>query len=804
MRISLSWIKRLLNSPDLGMTPAELTAKVSLNVAEIERLETTGRVLDGVVVGRVLTVTQHPNADKLKLTTVDIGREAPLAIVCGAPNVAVGQLVAVATIGTTLSMSGPGGEKKSITIKAAKLRGEPSEGMICAEDELGLGSSHDGIMVLAGDAKPGAPLSSIVAAGDSVMVLENHAITHRPDLWGHIGWAREVAAIASRMTPPPPDISWQARGDGWGVDIADDGCVCYYGAVIEGVKNTPSPQWMQDHLNAVGIRPLGLLVDVTNYVMLELGEPMHAFDLRDLPGKRIAVRAAKDGENFTTLDGKTHALASGDILIADAGGKAVALGGIMGGAGSMVREDTTAVLLEAAIFKPERIRKTRQRTGVATDSSARFEKGLYPELAPAALNRAIALIDQLIPSCRITHRFNSGAGSGENRVVKLTTNDVKRITGIDIDPTTQRAILDRLGFKVQGDQVTVPWWRRKDVGTAADLVEEVARHHGYHHILPAIPRLPAEAPTPNPLRAAEHRSRHFLSAQGWDEVQTYAFTSEAWAKQLQFVDDKLIRLKHPLSSEQTVMRPSLVPVLAEAVGRNRKHADAVRIYEIGKRYRIGIGRAGAGLEDETLVVAGACATAGDATPFYAARDAAVALLTGLGHGLGLALAEFDSLDPYLTPGRVLGLQVGPDRRLIGFCGELDAGTRTLADCPERVGYFEIFLEDLILAYGAPKPIPYKAPSRFQRVEREFTWVCNEEIAYGELESATRLGAGALCAGISLITIYRGDPIAPGQKAVSLRVLLQAEERTLEEKDLLQASERIVASVGEKTGAALRA
>ncbi|MBA3708271.1 MAG: phenylalanine--tRNA ligase subunit beta, partial [Planctomycetes bacterium] len=248
MRVSLSWIKRLLNSPDLGIGAQDLQAKLSLHVAEIEQVETSGPALDGVVVGRVLTCAPHPNADKLRLTTVDVGRSAPLPIVCGAPNVAVGQLVAVATIGTTLTMKQPDGQAKSLTIKAAKLRGEASEGMICAEDELGLGSNHDGIMILSGEHAPGTPLIDALGIGDSVFVLENHAITHRPDLWGHLGWAREVAAITGKQTPAPPDISWQSRGEGWGADIRDDGCMTYFGAVIEGVRNIPSPQWMQDHL----------------------------------------------------------------------------------------------------------------------------------------------------------------------------------------------------------------------------------------------------------------------------------------------------------------------------------------------------------------------------------------------------------------------------------------------------------------------------------------------------------------------------------------------------------------------------
>jgi phenylalanyl-tRNA synthetase beta chain len=796
MRVSLGWIKRILGQSDLGVSVADLQAKLTLHLAEFEAdVERSGPNLDGVVVGKVLTCVQHPGADRLRCTTVDIGAAAPVPVVCGAPNVAVGQTVAVATIGTKLTMPDKDGKPTQITIKASKLRGEPSEGMICAEDELGLGTSHDGIMVLKEELKAGTALSDALGIGDTVLLIENHAITHRPDLWGQWGWAREVAAILGLPPPAVPDTSWSAQGSDWSVELKSEGCTTYCGAVVDGVTNTPSPKWMQDLLNGMGVRPLGLLVDVTNFVMLELGEPMHAFDRREIAGQQLIVRDAADGEGFTTLDSKAHKLTTADVVIAD-DKRALALAGIMGGQGSMVRDDTRTIVLEAATFLPARIRRSRQRVGIATDSSARFEKGLYPELAPAAIARAIALLKELCPTATVTHRFSAGVLSAGDKQVALPPGDLTRLTSLTLSGDQQRELLGRLGFSANGDQVAIPWWRRKDVGAAADLVEEIARLHGYHHVQAQTPRLPAAAPTVNVLRQAEHRARRVLSASGWDEVATYAFTSEAWAEALGW-NDGLIRLAHPLSSEQTVMRQSLLPTLLEALARNRKHVETAALYEVGKRYGSNCGRGDAA--HERVVVTGVCAVAGEESPFFAARDAALVLLRGLGYQPRF-VARKDA-DTEVSAGRAVDLFI--NKLHVGVAGEVPKALRERAACPGNVAMFRIELEQLIAALGAAKPVPHQAPSRFPLVERQFTFDCPEELPYGDLELPMRQAAGELFAGAVLDSIYRGEQLGAGRKAVSLRIFLQAQDRTLEEKDLQNVHGRIITSVEKRTPAKLK-
>jgi phenylalanyl-tRNA synthetase beta chain len=796
MRVSLNWIKRLLGTDDLGISPADLQQLLTLRVAEVEpELERIGPSLDGIVVGRVMTCVQHPNAERLRLTTVDVGAAEALPIVCGAPNVAVGQLVAVATVGATVSLAGPDGVRKAIVIKEAKLRGEVSRGMICAEDELGLGTSHDGIMVLSGSARAGTPLATVLGGGDTVLVIDNHGISHRPDLWGHWGWAREIAAILGRQPPADPNIAHDNSGSSWSATLEDPGCTTYAGAIVTGVANTASPAWMCALLNAVGVRPLGLLVDVTNFVMLELGEPMHAFDRREIAGTRIVVRNAAAGEPFQTLDGKVHKLLQSDLLIAD-DKRALALAGIMGGEASKVRDDTDTVLLEAAVFRAERIRRTRIRTGLTSDSSARFEKGLYPELAIAGLNRAIALLTELCPGARVSDRFIAGAAGGERRTVEFTPKQADQMIGMIIPGDIQLQLLHRLGFSAKDNKVTVPWWRAKDMHCSADVIEEVARLHGFHHITAEVPRLPAAAPALNPLRSAEHRARAVLSAQGWDEVATYSFTSDAWTKLLEWDEANLIRLANPLSMEQTVLRRSLIPTLAEAVGRNRKHANEVAIYEIGKRYGLGI--AGAG-KDEELVISGACASASDKTPFFAARDGALALLRGLGYQPRFTVS--DAADNAAQPGRAVTLMIG--ELAVGTCHELSPNIRRQADCPERVGAFTIEIERIVSRLGTPKPIAFATPSRFPAVDRDFNWVCPDDLPYGRLAELSRKASGDLCAGVELVSIYRGDQLPPNQKAVTVRVLLQSHERTLDEGELQKRCDAIKNAIEKQTPARLR-
>lgn len=796
MRISLNWVARLLGEERLAVSDEDLLDTLIDHLAEIEGIESSLPELDGVIVGHVRTCAQHPDADRLRVCSVDVGGDEPLPIVCGAPNVAAGQKVAVATIGTVLEMTDKNGEVQSLKIKKGKLRGVASHGMICAEDELGLSDNHDGILVLDGDASIGAPLREALSNADRILDIDNHNINHRPDLWGHIGWARELAILFDKQQPPAIDISMPTHGDTWSVAIQDEHCTTYCGAVVEGVDNRPSPAWMQALLQAAGVRPLGLLVDVTNYVMLELGEPMHAFDRRQIAGTEIIVRSAAAGEIFTTLDGQEHELQAGDLLIADTQ-KSLALAGIMGGEGSMVRDDTSCIVLEAAIFDPGCIRQTRIRTGLSTESSNRFEKGLFPAMAPAAINRAIELIQKIIPEAQVSERFVSGDCSAEERLLDYDCALARRIIGIELSDANQQRSLKQLGFEQRGDQWLVPWWRHKDIEASIDLVEEVGRLHGYAQLPAEVPRLPAAVPQQNHLRQTEHRCRRILSGLGWDEVATYAFTSDAWAETLQWSADQAIRLDHPLSSEQTVMRLSMLPTLFEALLRNRRHFDHVAIYEIGKMYGQNIFHAPC--SDERLCLAGAFLEQGNDEPFYAARDAACAVLGRLGYDVSLQVSS--DKRPGFDSQRQVDFII--DGRAFGYAAEIDTDLRKQHKCRERAAFFHVDIEVLLEAIEHVKPVVMQAPSRYQQVEREFTWVCPEQLLWDELSNCVAGAAGKLCRAIDLMTVYRGDQIDAGKKAISMRVTLQADDRTLSDKELQKCSNKIIKTVEHQTSAALR-
>lgn len=800
MRISLSWIKRLLQVPDLGLSTAALTERLTLQLAQIEAVETVGPAWQGVVVGKVLTCARHPQADRLSVTTVDVGGPEPLPIVCGAPNVAAGQTVAVATEGTVLALPGKDGTRSPVTIKKTRLRGEPSQGMICARDELGLGDDHSGIMVLDPALTAGTPLARALGLGDEVLVVDNVSINHRPDLWGHLGWAREIAAVCGLPPPPTPAAHAPLMGQDFTVELRDADCIAYCGAVITGLDNGPSPAWMQELLTACGLRPLGLLIDLTNYVMLELGEPMHAFDRRQIDGDRLIVRSAAPGETLTTLDGKTHHLQADDLLIADRC-RGLALAGIMGGAGSMVAQDTTEIVLEAATFRAARIRRTRIRTGAATDSSVRFEKHLPSELTAAAINRFLDLLIRLRPQARCIGRFQAGQVYGLPVAVILAPDRAARTLGLPIPWDRQTALLSALGCTVQGQQISVPWWRRRDLTGPADLVEEVGRLHGYHHIQAEVPRLPAAAPAPNPLRDSEHHLRTRLVEAGWNEVATYAFTSPAWAQALAWPEATTLRLQHPLAEDQCLLRRSLLPTLAAAAGRNRRFQTEVRIFEIGRIYGMGIGATPT--PDERTVIAGLCAADGpgllEGSPFYAARDAALHALRS--HGLPVELTPLDQSDPELSPGRAASLHLG--RQLIGRVGELPAALLRQADLPGRAAYFCCDLE-LLVAAGPARPHHYQPPSRFPAVDRDFTFVTPRTCRFADLASTVRSAAAGLVRSIDLATaIYRGEGIPADHQAISLRVRLQADDRTLSEAELDKLQRRIVGAVTNQTGAVLR-
>src|SRR5947209_2774077 len=581
MKVPMSWLREYA---DPKATNEEIAARLSVSTCEVERIVRRGITGDtsGFVVGKVLSAEKHPNADRLQLTVVDVGGKEQ-QIVCGAWNFGAGATVAVALPGATL----PNG----LTLDRRELRGQMSEGMILAEDEVDLGSDHDGIMLLADDLEPGTPLADVLPLVEDVLDVET--TPNRPDLLSIYGLAREVAALFDVPLAPWPGVDPPRAGDeAIAVDVEDfDGCPRYLARLFRDVAIGPSPVWLKARILAAGMRPISNVVDVTNYVMVALGSPLHAFDQETLRGGTVGVRRAHDGEEIRTLDGQLRKLQSSDLVIKDAE-RAVALAAIMGGAETEVTPETTSILLEAANFEPVTILRTSERLGLRTDGSNRWEKGVDPYLAEHAARLATQLIVET-SGARWVGETDAHAQLPERPRVELRPARTSELVGLDVPADEQRGILRGLGFELDGDTVTVPTWRARDVTREADLIEEVARF-----VLDDVPfTLPARRDAIGRLTREQQLRRtveDVLAGCGLSEAYTPSLTG-------QDPDPDALRLSLPLSSDQSILRTTLLPSLLTVAERNRSVGNEdVALFEIARVYL----PTGAQLPDEHWRIAG--------------------------------------------------------------------------------------------------------------------------------------------------------------------------------------------------------
>ena len=548
MLVSFNWLKQYVKLTD-AVTPEEVASKLTMSTVEVEGVKHLASTLDGIVVGKILSIEKHPDADKLKVCKVSIGSEN-LSVVCGGSNLAENMFVAMGKIGAKVRWHGEG---DLIELKPAKIRGIESQGMICQSTEIGLGEKfplHDEREII--DLKDfvslknvGKPLAEVLGLNDAVLDIDNKSMTHRPDLWGHYGLAREVAALYKKDLKPyeVPEIK---TGKVLKIKVSvEDQSLCprYMAVAVVGVKVGPSPVWLQNFLQSVGIRPINNIVDITNYIMYDIGQPMHAFDRQLLTGNKekelnIVVRRAKDGEDFTTLDGSKHKLDPSMIVISNTR-EGIALAGIMGGLNSEVSEGTETVVFESANFDPIIIRKTALNLGLRTDSSARFEKSLDPNLTETALKKAVALTLEFCPGARVASNVVDVKSFGLNQgPIELSWNFLFKKIGLEVDKKEVVSILTRLGFEVKEKKdllaVKVPTWRAtKDISIPEDIVEEVARVYGYGNIRTTMPLFPIDPPETNELRELGHRLRNVLVKElAYSEVYNYSFVSADQIKSL--------------------------------------------------------------------------------------------------------------------------------------------------------------------------------------------------------------------------------------------------------------------------------
>ncbi|MBI4287750.1 MAG: phenylalanine--tRNA ligase subunit beta [Chloroflexi bacterium] len=799
MKLPLSWIKEYVS---LTLPVDELAHRITMAGTEVSSSERIGGDWHDVFVGQVVEVNPHPNADRLRLATVNIGKETQ-TVVCGAPNVAAGQKVAFARVGADL-IDGHTGQKSKL--KPAKIRGVLSEGMVCSEKELGISQEHAGIVELPADAPLGAPLSDYL--GDVIWDLK--VTPNRPDLLSVLGIARELAALTGQpLKLPPLDYSETPEPVTKlaAVEVLDaDLCTRYCGGVVTGIKMGPSPQWMQKRLLAAGMRPINNIVDITNYVMLEFGQPLHAFDLETLQGKRIIVRRARPGESITSLDGMKRELSASMLAICDAN-RPVAVAGVMGGLDTEVTEKTTSLLLESANFDFTNLRQSAAALKMRTEASIRFEKGLNPELPPYALHRAMALVVELAGGQAATGILDAYPGKKEARPVVVTLEGIKRVLGVEMDQSKVRSVLTSLGFDCRPGAhtgelaVSVPYWR-SDIRLTADIAEEVARITGYDQIPTTL--LHGELPQrlPEPVLDFREKVRDIMSSCGLEEVIAYSLVSQEKLSQTGSPSPAL-RVANPLSPEQEYLRTTLRPGLLSILGYNQRYDDrAMCVFEVGRVYlprqtdlpdeRETLGVIACGgqpalswLKEQPLFTAKA--------GFFDIKGIAEALLCRLGLAVTFEMAN----DPFFHPAHQAELSVGSS--VVGKLGEVHPRIADTFSIHGPAFYLEIdihALAPLAIGYRVFQPI-----ARFPAVLRDMALVLDAAVTAESVERIIK--AERMVTQVALFDVYSGAPIPPGKKSLAYRLVYQSPDRTLTDEEVDKAQDRILGRLQTELGAGLR-
>jgi phenylalanyl-tRNA synthetase beta chain len=808
MHLSYRWLARHVDLS--GITPQQLAADLTLSTAEVEGLSRFAPCLSDVTVGLVKTRIKHPDSDHLSVCTVDVGQGEPLQIVCGAPNVDAGQKVAVALAGVEL----PGGLK----LKKTKIRGQESNGMICSERELGLGEEHSGIWVLAPSAEVGRPVAAALDLEDWVIEIDNKSVTHRPDLWGHRGFAREIAAIHSRALKPL-DTSLPAAGSGPAipVKIESQACPRYLALALEGVANGRSPDWMRHLLLAVGQRPIDLLVDLSNFVMLDLGQPNHLFDRQRLAADGIVVREARAGERMQTLDGEERALESTDLLITS-GGAPVALAGVMGGEASKVEAGTQSLVLEVASFLPAGIRRTSARLGLRSEASARFEKHLSPTLVAQAAGHLVRLLQSIQPGARIAAPVSdAGAWQDPARTLSLRPARVREVLGIELSDEDIRSILTRLELLPRGTgaewSVSVPAIRAtKDLTAEHDLIEEVGRIHRYGNIAerPLSGELTPVARDPR-LQLVRRIEDRLAGGAHFHQTISYSFLPDGLLESLGTLAQPHVQVVNPVAEGVSRLRREVFPSLLTGLVENRRQRADVRVFEIGKGYLPEHPNAqGEPREVHELALLWARAKGADAVAAASWNSDLLLHLQGVVEDLllhlGLASESFraaaveqdDRLPRWANPGRA--------KRLgnLGFLAHLDpALARRLGLSGELASDAAGAVLSIDALLSAPRrSVLYRSVPRFPGTKVDVALAVPTELPADQGVAAIERAGKGLVAGTELFDLYQGPNLGPGRKSLAWHVLLQDENRTLDEQDGQKFQKRLRAEV-ERLGGELR-
>ncbi len=790
MKTSVTWLKKYV---DIPWEPRELARNLTLAGLEVEGIDQLGMIPDGVVVAEILSREKHPNADTLSVCQVTTGTGEPLQIVCGAPNCDAGRRVPLATIGTAFA---------DFKIKKAKLRGVESNGMMCSARELSLSEDHGGLLILPPETPLGQPVKELIQTD---AVIDWEVTPNRPDWTSHIGIAREIAAVIGAgqagVRLPAAELKTVAGvpvASAAAVEVvAPDLCPRYIARVIRNVKIGPSPEWLCRALEAVGLRPINNVVDITNFVMLEYGQPLHAFDLALLEGRKIVVRRAAAGETITTLDGKEFKLTSENLLICD-GARGVALAGVMGGQNSGIRDETTTVLLESALFLPANIRATSRKLGISTDSSYRFERGVTFATVEAASRRAAALLCELAGGEVLDGALDVTAGLVAAAVIPCRPARVNRILGLDLSEAQVINCLERLGCTVAAAgtgtlQVTVPHWRL-DLKAEIDLVEEVVRIHGLHNVPEAAAIARSGGSIRNDKYVPQEEARRQLLALGLDEVMHYSMMSALVATTGTGVAaEELIKLTNPISAESACMRPSLLPFMLQSVGHNLAHGNPdLGLFEIGRVFA-----KSANLPEERWQ--GCLALTGRRHPErFGAERAELADfydLKGLLEGWFASRrvpAVFEAAEhPAFVPGGCASALAGGKALAVfgEIKSELTKGMRL------KTPLFAALVEvDTLTALATP-PAKYQPLPQFPATARDISMVAPEDVTAGQILDAIRSAKCPWLEKVEIFDLFRDEKaLGPGKKSLAVSLTYRRADRTLTDDEGNQAHDQVKAKL----------
>ncbi len=816
MNVSLRWLEAL--APDLSGTPDELSERLASLGFPVEGVHVLSGGIDGLVVARVLEVSPHPNADRLRICRVD-GSDGEVQVVCGASNVEAGAWYPFAPVGATL----PGG----MQIRKARLRGEESVGMLCSERELGLGRDHEGLMTLSGTFTPGQPLLEALGLND--VRLEVEVTSNRPDLLSHRGVARELSPggdAALRLPEVPgeaPEMavrvealefessSGEASADGVTLRVeAPDLCSRYLGMVVRGIAVGPSPLWLQNRLRAAGARPINNVVDATNYILLELGQPLHAFDLDRIANRTVVVRRAGEGEGIRTLDGVERKLSPSMLAICDAD-RPIAVAGVMGGEESEVTEATRDLFLECALFAPGPTRSTRKALGLSTDASYRFERGVDPEGMRVALLRAARLILATAGGEPGEAILDVHPTSFERAEVVLRPARITKVLGVPFSPARITELLTPLGFEIHGAEgaggaaageegsllVRVPGFRSYDVTREVDLIEEVARRHGFDNFPEELGAFRPGTVPDDLLFRMEDRVRDHLVALGFFEAQTPAFAPAAEGE---------VELQNPVSAEEGFLRTTLLPSLLRRVEHNLARGNRdVRLFELGTAFRKG----GAGerpieAPHLALVFHGArhpSHWSGEAPRFdvWDVKGILTGLAGVLGYPDGKVQPEEVGAESPLEPGGSLSLSTGSGVR-VGAGGQIRPGRLDLPPWAGPVWGIEITLPT---DPSEPDPVHYRLIPAHPAIERDLALLVPEAVSFDQVEAVLLAKGGPHFRGSRVFDLYRGKGIAEGMRSVAVRLHFRAPDRTLQDGDVEPAVRTIIRTLEEELSVGTR-